>query len=600
MGGVQPGRPTEVGTGAVVRTVRILVDVLGVDREFDYRLPDSLGEVEVGTIVRVPLAGRRVRGWVTCLDSAPPDGVVLKEVLGVVGCGPAPEVIELARWAAWRWAGRRPRFLRTASPERVVRTVPARPSQPALAARFQGSVLRVPPAADGLGEVLPWVGERMGHGGSVLLLVPALERVEPVARRLREKGFPVAITPRGWSEAASGTRVVIGSRAAAWAPAPALSGVVVLDAHDEAYREERAPCWNAVVVAEERARRGGVPFLAVSPCPTVELLEGRDLHTVSRSEERAGWAPLLVVDMGRSDPAQGLYSEQLVRLLSEADRRPGAQVLCVINRRGRSGLIACGSCRALMRCEGCGGPVAEVSEGLRCRVCGTTRPLICSGCGSTSVRRLRPGVSRVAEELSALTGARVEEVWGDKRTEGGPVAGSAVVVGTEAVLHRVPSAGAVAFLDFDRELLAARFGAAEHALSLLARASRVVGGRSARGRVLVQSRMPDHEVISAVLHSDPSIVAADERARRFELGLPPFGALALVSGEGAGEMLGLKEPETGAGEAVALAGGLESSEIAPGRWLVRGANHRVLCDVISSVRGDGGGRLRIEVDPVDV
>ena len=66
-------------------------------------------------------------------------------------------------------------------------------------------------------------------------------------------------------------------------------------------------------------------------------------------------------------------------------------------------------------------------------------------------------------------------------TAGGRDARTRVVVGTEAVLHQVPTADVVAFLDFDQELLAPRYRAAEQALALLARAARLLGGR-ARGR----------------------------------------------------------------------------------------------------------------------
>jgi primosomal protein N' (replication factor Y) len=109
-----------------------------------------------------------------------------------------------------------------------------------------------------------------------------------------------------------------------------------------------------------------------------------------------------------------------------------------------------------------------------------------------------------------------------------------VLVGTEAVLHRVDAepapTGLVAFLEFDQELLAARYRAAEQALWLLVRAAWVVGRRRAPWRVLVQTRVPDHDVIEAALAADPTIVADAERARRRVLGFPPFGGLAEVSG----------------------------------------------------------------------
>ena len=108
------------------------------------------------------------------------------------------------------------------------------------------------------------------------------------------------------------------------------------------------------------------------------------------------------------------------------------------------------------------------------------------------------------------------------------------MIGTEAVLWRLQSAAAVVFLDFDQELLAPRQRASEQALALLARGARLAGGRQGGGRLVVQTRQPDHPVVLAAVRADPSIVSAVERDRRRSMGLPPYGAQARISGPGAG------------------------------------------------------------------
>ncbi|MGH9164420.1 MAG: hypothetical protein ACRDZW_02760, partial [Acidimicrobiales bacterium] len=85
-------------------------------------VPEHLdGRVRIGTIVRIPLQGRRVRGWVVAeAEEPPPAGVRLRAITAVSGWGPPPDLVELATWAAWRWAGRPSAFLRVASPPGVV------------------------------------------------------------------------------------------------------------------------------------------------------------------------------------------------------------------------------------------------------------------------------------------------------------------------------------------------------------------------------------------------------------------------------------------------------------------------------------------------
>jgi primosomal protein N' (replication factor Y) len=87
-----------------VRACRVRPDVPAVARAFDYLVPDALAPaVRVGAIVRVPLHGRRVRGWVIDDDVEPGTSADrLVPVHGVVSAGPPASVVALAAWAAWR------------------------------------------------------------------------------------------------------------------------------------------------------------------------------------------------------------------------------------------------------------------------------------------------------------------------------------------------------------------------------------------------------------------------------------------------------------------------------------------------------------------
>ena len=105
--------------------VRVLPDVTGFAKTFDYLVgADDAPRVRVGTEVRVALQGRTLRAWVVEVDADPPAEVALQPVIAVRGVGPTAEVVDLARWAAWRWAGHPVQFLRTASSPGIVRALP--------------------------------------------------------------------------------------------------------------------------------------------------------------------------------------------------------------------------------------------------------------------------------------------------------------------------------------------------------------------------------------------------------------------------------------------------------------------------------------------
>lgn len=573
------------------RVCRVLVDEPALPKPFDYLVPERLGDqVRVGTRVRVPLHGRRMGGWVVADDVEAPPGVDLKPLAKVTGWGPEPPLLEVADWAAWRWAGRPVHLLRTASPPGAVQGLPAaRPltapvtvpddGLAAQALAHDRAVLRVPPSWD----PLPLVA-RAAALGPTLVVAPAHADAAGLAVRLRRTGVPVAVLPREWALARAGAAVVIGARAAAWAPAPGLAAVVVLDEHEEAHQEERTPTWSARDVAAERARRAGVPCVLTSPCPSLEALGWGDLVTASRTEERAGWPAVDVVDRRKEDPLRtDLYSPRLVELV-----RSGRRVVCVLNRKGRARILACAACGDLARCEVCEAAVALADAGdvVVCRRCATSRPPLCLACGSTTLKARRLGTTRAREDLERLAaGVPVGEVTGDTDR----VPDAPVLVGTEAVLRRVPSADVVAFLDLDGELLAPRYRAAEEAMALVARGARLVGGKTGGGRLVLQTRLPRHEVVQAALLADPARVSAEEARRRRALGWPPFQALAELSGAPADEY------------AAALRERSELQVLGPadGRYLVRAADHGILCDALAATPRPGG-RLRVAIDPLRV
>jgi len=571
----------------------VLPDVPAIDKVFDYVVPASMdGDVRLGTMVRVALHGRRVGGWVVAERAGILEGRPLQPLAKVTGWGPPPEVLALASWAARRWFGRRASLLGTASPPHVIRGLPAprAPSPPAttvvdpeLAAMASMALagpghrlLRLPPATDTFAVVLA-----AAQLGAALVLCPSNDAAAVLAMRLRRAGLPVAVHPREWAAARAGGVTVVGARAAAWAPMPDIAAVVVLDGHDESYQEERSPTWNARDVAVERARRAGVPCVVASPCPDLVMVDASEKFVIaSRATERAGWPMLDVIDRRSDDPRTGLFSERLADALQRYER-----VVCVLNRKGRARLLACASCGELARCERCASAVVLGNETLTCLACNLSRPPVCAACGASRLKSLRLGVTRVREELAGLSGRAVGEVTAETDL----VPDTPILIGTEAVLHRAAQADAVAFLDFDQELLAPRYRASEQALALLARGARLVGGRRSRGRMLVQTRLPHHEVLDAALHGDPGRLASVESQRRRDLGFPPFSALAALSGPAAPDLV----------ERLERVGGVDLLGPDDGRWLVRAPDHGRLSDALASA-GRPPGRLRIEVDPLRV
>jgi primosomal protein N' (replication factor Y) len=572
----------------LARACRVLPDVTAVDRAFDYSVPDALdARVRVGAIVRVPLHGRRVRGWVVEDAVEPISGSGgLLDVLAVVSAGPPPEVVDLTEWIAWRWSGPRVAVLRSASaPNHVPPT--DRPSHPAggNAQSHRMSVVRQPPLLDRRAQVAALCADT----GSTIICVADAGRARALASYLSREGHAVAVLHSfeadaartdGWRRAAAGDCVVVGGRIAALAPVPDLRAAIVVDDADEALQEERSPTWHGRDVLLERAARAGAPFTVCSPAPTVEAIVGAGVASVvdapSPDVEIAGWPRVQVADRRDEPPGSGLLSESLATALHHS----AGLAVCILNRRGRFRLLACATCRHLLRWD-------RADE----------RPLVCPECGATKLRVLRAGVARVREELEALVpGARVVDV--DTATAEVPEAD--IVIGTEAVLHRAAvrrrRPALVAYLDLDQELLAPRYRAAAQAHWLLTRGAQLLSGRPRHETLLLlQTRIPDHVVVQALVRGEPAAVAESEMEYRRTLAYPPFGALAELAG--ADDALAVTVDALRALDVQAT--GVQVFGPADGRALVNAPGWDALANALARALPPGRaiGRVRAVVDP---
>lgn len=216
------------------------------------------------------------------------------------------------------------------------------------------------------------------------------------------------------------------------------------------------------------------------------------------------------------------------------------------------------------------------------------------------MRQLRPGTSRLREDLEALAQRPVAEVTGSTNrsdvasgSPGADTKGSAgnadVLIGTEAVLHRSGRADTVVFLDIDGELLAPRMRSADAVVALVVRAARLVGGR---GRVVLVTRQPESPVLRALSLADPASLSGELGRSLLALGYGPPAAVAVVSGAGAAAV----------GASLAAATDLPGSpvvRIGPvvGPFVLSAPTIERLSDALATVERPSD-RVRVEVDPV--
>jgi primosomal protein N' (replication factor Y) len=516
----------------------VVPEVSGIDKVFDYLVPESLvPRVGRGTRVRIDLNGRRVGGWVVEVGTAEERTDVqvdidrLVPIVSVSGDGVEQDVLPLTKWMSQRWFGSWRATLSSASAPRMRgrHVNPRRGQKPTFpedavttAARTLvsrgGGLLIVPPLSSALNVVA-----ELGRDGSVLVVCPTQRMAVMGAAALRRRGFTTALVPDDWDAAKAGVDIVIGARSAVLAPCEGLSSIVVIDEHDELHHEERAPTWNASDVAQERARRAGVPYVLTSAIPSASALQMHADSTVVVETENA-WPRIEVVNLDDVPVAGSLLSSEMLSSIAAV----GTTTVCVLNTKGKARLIACKACRAVQACPTCSSLLTQSDNGeLFCVRCDVAAGSVCVSCGRTSFVIPRGGVSQLVSQVVKSTRNPVVEVTADADdswTKG------TVFIGTEAVLYRIPQTDAVVFADIDRDLSAPRLTASREVLSLVARAARLVG---ASGRLIIQSRQPSHPLLQALASMNPQQELLqwmnNDLAQRQMFSMPPFASMVRVS-----------------------------------------------------------------------
>jgi primosomal protein N' (replication factor Y) len=522
----------------------------------------------------------------------------LLPILAVLGQGPSPEIIELGIWATQRWAGRLRAFCVAGSPETVIPKLPAArySTQRPIASNDRTDIewalserntvlLRRGPHAD-----LSHLIATCASHGPTLVVIPTMYRARMLAAKLRGMGITVAMMSEDWAQGAGGVDVIIGSRSTIWASAPRLSSIVVIDEHDDGLQEERSPTWHARDVAIERARRLNISCLLVTPVPSVTAYVAAGVRRRSGDPqlEQNDWPQMCVIDRAVDERwASSLLSSELIAELHDHSRR----IVCVLNTKGRARLLACARCRAIARCEFCDAAVRLTDAGVFvCPRCTAQRPQVCLSCGASKFAVLKPGVTRLRDELAAAAGRKlteVVEVSGTAKSKDDFNAAAMLFVGTEAVLHRVHQADTVVLLDVDSELFASRYRATEIALSMIALAARLARKRTEGGRVMLQTHSPQHELFRAVETLDFDTLLDHECKRRRALSLPPFGALAHITGVGTSDFATQLESNMLVNVAT-----LGDDDV-----IVRAGSANDLVATLHSTPRSKGSRLKIQIDP---
>jgi primosomal protein N' (replication factor Y) (superfamily II helicase) len=336
--------------------------------------------------------------------------------------------------------------------------------------------------------------------------------------------------------------VVVGTRAAMWAPVAEIGLVVIWDDGDDLHAEPRAPYPHAREVLLTRARltgcaalvagfaRSGEGQLLLETGWAKEIAAPRDvLRARSPAISPTGDDPQLARDPGAVTARLPSLAWQTARQALQA----GAPVLVQVPRRGYLPSVACADCRTPARCPHCSGPLslAGSREVPTCRWCGRAAAAYqCPVCEGRRLRASVTGARRTAEELGrAFPGATVRTSGRDEVLDTLPAEAAVVVATPGAEPVAAGGYGAVLLLDTWALLTRSDLRAAEETMRRWLNAAALAKPASEGGRVIVVAD-GSLATVQALIRWDPAWFAARELAERRELGFPPASRMASLTG----------------------------------------------------------------------
>ncbi len=440
------------------------------------------------------------------------------------------------------------------------------------------------------------IEKQIRAGKQVLVLLPEIGLSLQWLDRFQERfGAPPHIWHSGvtnakkrstWQAVADGSaRVVVGARSALFLPFKNLALIIVDEEHDHSYKQEDGVMYQARDMAVVRARRENIPALLVSATPSLETTvnaESGKYHAVHLHERfaEASLPKIETIDMRLEKlPSGNFLSSQLKRRINDA-LSAGGQAMLFINRRGYAPLVLCKTCGHRFCCPNCSswlvmhkkqvsGVGCQVSAKknteesnvvslfppdtrhltptLLCHHCGyhAAPPTACPACDAKkSFTAYGPGVERVTEEIKTLLpNARVGMMTSDLIDSPGELAQLIsdmergdidILVGTQMISkgYHFAKLSLVGVVDADMGLSGGDLRAGERTYQLLHQLSGRAGREKLEGSVLLQSYMPSHPVMEALVKGDRDLFMRLESDMRRAAQMPPFGRLVALIVEG--------------------------------------------------------------------
>lgn len=413
------------------------------------------------------------------------------------------------------------------------------------------------------------IRQAVERGRTALVLVPEIaltpQTVERFKSRFSDIQEKIAVLHSHLSEGerhdewhkihSGAARIVIGVRSSIFAPLENLGIIIVDEEHENSYKQDEAPRYNARDMAVLRAHRENAAVLLGSATPSLESWHNAQTgkYRLVRLDQRVDDKRMPVVRVldlrqkARQSPEGGLLSRPLKEAI-EGRIAKGEQTILFLNRRGFSTSMLCEACGHVCQCPDCSVSLTyhRAAERIVCHICGhsSRAPKACPKCKDPGIRHAGVGTQKVEDVLRRIfPKARIARMDADSMTRkdayretlGAFKEGKIdILVGTQMIakgLH-FPNVTLVGIVNADLGLHMPDFRAGERTFQLLTQVAGRAGRGEMEGEVLVQTFTPFSPSIQFARHHDYEGFMEQEMEFRHQFGYPPFGRMVLITVRG--------------------------------------------------------------------
>lgn len=349
--------------------------------------------------------------------------------------------------------------------------------------------------------------------------------------------------------------IIIGPRSALFVPAFNLGCIIIDEEHDDSYKSQQKPRYDARFVAIARANLYDALCIFGSATPSIEswnaaLRKELELLVLKKRYNNIPLPKVELLNLSKSNSYKDFYVtiELLEKIKMHLDR--GKKVIIFLNRRGFNSFIQCSNCGQPIFCDECSIPMTyhKSTNLIQCHYCGKVKeiPIECPICHTKNLKFLGSGTEKIEDIIREYFNDKVierfdadsvkirsyEEILSDFKE--GKID---ILIGTQMITkgHHFPNVSLVCVINADILLNMPDFKANEKTFQILVQ----VAGRSGRveqqGEVLIQTLRPDHYAIKSVINQDYEAFIEKELSIRKNLGYPPFMRILRILAKGIDE-----------------------------------------------------------------